>query len=74
MEQNIENTDQQFSEEESGFNLMEWIFAFIHYWYLFVFFVILALSLAFLKNRSWIPTYQTAGKVMIERRLPRRDG
>ena len=26
MEQNIENTEQQFSEEESGFNLMEWIF------------------------------------------------
>ncbi len=58
--------DQQFTDEESGFDIKEWLLLFLHYWYLFVIFVVLALGAAYLKNRSWIPVYQTQGTLMIE--------
>lgn len=65
MEQN--KIEKQFSdEEESGFDIMEWVSYFLHYWYLFVIGVILSLGLAYLQNRSLLPTYQTGGTVMIE--------
>jgi len=65
MDQN--NIDKQFNdEEESGFDIMEWILYFLHFWYLFVIGIILSLGLAYLDNRSWLPTVQTAGTVMIE--------
>lgn len=53
-------------EEESSFDIMEWVSYFLHYWYFFVIGVILSLGLAYLQNRSWLPSYQTAGTVMIE--------
>ena len=65
MEQN--NYEKPFNdEEESGFEIMEWVSYFLHRWYLFVIGVILSLGLAYLENRSWLPTFQTAGTVMIE--------
>jgi len=65
MEQN--NFEKQFNdEEESGFDIMEWILHFLHFWYLFVIGIIISLGLAYLDNRSWLPTVQTAGTVMIE--------
>ncbi|MEI6753466.1 MAG: polysaccharide biosynthesis tyrosine autokinase [Paludibacter sp.] len=65
MEQN--NNEKIFVEdEESGFDIMEWVSYFLHYWYLFVIGIILSLGLAYLENRSWKPTFQTAGTVMIE--------
>ncbi|MDD4970191.1 MAG: polysaccharide biosynthesis tyrosine autokinase [Paludibacter sp.] len=65
MEQN--NFEKQFNdEEESGFDIMEWILYFLHFWYLFVIGIIISLGLAYLENRSWLPTVQTAGTVMIE--------
>ena len=61
------NFEKQFNdEEESGFDIMEWVSYFLHHWYLFVMGVIISLGLAYLSNRSWLPTYQTAGTVMIE--------
>ena len=53
-------------EEESGFDIMEWVSYFLHHWYLFVIGVILSLGLAYLQNRTWLPSFQTAGTVMIE--------
>jgi capsular exopolysaccharide synthesis family protein len=65
LEQN--NIGKSFSEEEeSGFDIMEWVSYFLHFWYLFVIGIILSLGLAYLENRSWMPVFQTAGKVMIE--------
>jgi len=65
MEQN--NYEKPFmEEEESSFDVMEWVSYFLHFWYLFVIGVILSLGLAYLDNRSWLPTFQTAGTVMIE--------
>src|ERR1035437_58665 len=65
MEQN--NFEKPFnSEEESGFDIMEWVSYFLHHWYLFVTFIILAMGLAYLQNRAWLPMFQTAGTVMIE--------
>ena len=65
MEQN--NFEKQFNDEEdSGFDIMEWILHFLHFWYLFVIGIILSLGLAYLQNRSWLPTVQTAGTIMME--------
>jgi len=65
MEQN--NYEKAFTEdEESGFDIMEWVSYFLHFWYLFVIGVILSLGFAYLENRKFMPNYQTAGKVMIE--------
>lgn len=65
MEQN--NIDKPFTEEEdSSFDLMEWVHNFLHYWYLFVFGVIISLGLAYLQNRTWLPTYETSGTLIIE--------
>ena len=65
MEQN--NIEKQFNDdEESGFDIMEWILYFLHFWYLFIIGIIVSLGLAYLENRSWLPSVQTAGTVMIE--------
>lgn len=70
MEENIQNKQpyyQQFNDnEESSFNLKEWLFLFLNYWYLFVLFALLGLGLAYLKNRSWIESYKTTGTMVIE--------
>lgn len=61
------NFERQFNdEEESGFDIMEWVSYFLHHWYLFVIGIIVSLGLAYLNNRSWMAAYQTAGTVMIE--------
>lgn len=61
------NYERPFNEEEeSSFDIMEWVSYFLHHWYLFVIGVILSLGLAYLDNRTWLPTFQTAGTVMIE--------
>ena len=53
-------------EEESNFNILEWIFRFLRYWYLFVIAIVIALGLAYLKNCSWEPEFYTEAKVIIE--------
>ena len=65
MEQN--NYEKPFQEEEeSSFDIMEWVSHFLHFWYLFVIGVILSLGLAYLENRTYMPTFQTGGTLMIE--------
>ena len=66
MEQN--NYEKPFTDEEegSGFEIMEWVGYFLQHWYLFVIGVIISLGFAYLQNRSWMPTYQSAGTIMIE--------
>ena len=58
----------QDKEEEGGlsFNPIEWLFTFLHYWYLFVIALAIALGLAMLKNRRWIPSYYSQGTIVIK--------
>ena len=59
---------QQNEDEENSlnFNPLEWLFTFLHYWYLFVIALVIALGLAMLKNRRWIPTYYSQGTIVIK--------
>ncbi len=57
--------DNDSQEQATSFNPIEWVFTFLHYWYLFVIFLVIALGLAMLKNRKWIPTYMSQGSVII---------
>ena len=58
----------QDKDDDGGmnFNPLEWLFTFLHYWYLFVIGLAIALGLAMLKNRRWIPTYYSQGTIVIK--------
>lgn len=66
MEENQYTSQQQFNEDESGFDIKEWIPLFLHYWYLFVIFIAFALGAAYFKNKTWIPSYLSSGTLIIE--------
>ena len=63
-----QDPQQNDDDEESSlnFNPLEWLFTFLHYWYLFVIAIVIALGLAMLKNRRWIPTYYSQGTIVIK--------
>lgn len=54
-----------FEEEKSNFDLMEWLLKILHYWYLFVIGLALALGASLIQNRKWIPQYISSGTVII---------
>ncbi len=68
----MENTNnipnqQTFSEEEtSSFNLMEWVMRFLKYWYLFALGVVIALTIAYYQNRSFVPIYNSSLRVLLK--------
>lgn len=67
MEEERKKTDMTgFQDEESSFNIMEWISLFVSHWYLFVIGLVVALSLSYLQNRKWLPEYKTIGTVLID--------
>lgn len=66
MEENNKYVQPFDENEDSGFNIKEWLGLFLHYWYLFLIFILLALGLAYLKNRSWIESYKSTGTVILE--------
>lgn len=53
-------------DNSMNFNPIEWLFTFLHYWYLFVIALVIALGFAMLKNRRWIPTYYSQGTIVIK--------
>ena len=55
-----------FQDEESSFNIMEWVTLFVSHWYLFAIGLVIALSLSYLQNRKWLPEYKTSGTVIID--------
>ena len=68
-QQYYQQDPQQQNEDEGSalnFNPVEWLFTFLHYWYLFVIALAIALGLAMLKNRRWIPTYYSQGTIVIK--------
>jgi tyrosine-protein kinase Etk/Wzc len=67
MEEGKKNIDKTgFQEEESSFNIMEWVSLFISHWYLFAIGLMVALSLSYLQNRKWLPQFKTTGTVIID--------
>ena len=53
-------------DEPSSFNLMDWVLRILRYWYLFVLGVIIAVAVAFIENRKWIPQYLSTGTIIIK--------
>ena len=53
----IQNGGMPFEEENSSFDLMEWVVRIIRHWYLFVIAAAIAMSLAYLKNKNICPAY-----------------
>ena len=53
-------------EEATGFDAREWVFKILHYWYLFVISVAVALSAAYLQNRKWIAQYFSSATIIIK--------
>jgi len=51
---------------EASLDILSWILKILKYWYLFVIAGFLAFGLAYLKNKSWTPTYKTATNVLIQ--------
>ena len=68
MNEEQNKTQQQIllEEEASGFDAREWLFKILHYWYLFVISVAVALSAAYLQNRKWIAQYFSSGTIIIK--------
>ena len=67
-QQYYQQDPQQNDDDDNGlnFNPLEWLFTFLHYWYLFVIALVIALGLSMLKNRRWIPTYYSQGTIVIK--------
>jgi len=63
---NYNNFEDPSKDEESNFNVLEWVFKILHYWYLFVIAIIIALGIAYLQNRKWLPSYYTQGTIIIK--------
>lgn len=59
------NHTQAFVDEESSFDIREWLHYFLQHWYLFLCFVILFIMLIYAKNRRWMPLYETAGTIIM---------
>lgn len=62
----LQNGIATIEEEASNFDAMEWLFRFLHYWYLFLIAGVIAFSLAYLKNKKVIDTYLTTGTLIIK--------
>lgn len=58
--------DPNQDDENSNFNIMEWVFKILHYWYLFVIAIIIAFCVAYLQNRKWLPSYYSQGTIIIK--------
>lgn len=67
-QQYYQQDPQQDGDDEGSlsFNPVEWLFTFLHYWYLFVIALAIAMGLAMLKNRRWIPSYLSQGTIVIK--------
>ncbi|HRT79150.1 MAG TPA: polysaccharide biosynthesis tyrosine autokinase [Paludibacteraceae bacterium] len=65
MNSETDNINQNFTEEESSFDFQKWLRLFIKNWYLFLIFIPAFLIGGYLKNRSWMPIYQSVGTIII---------
>ena len=65
---NDSNIEELISSQSTGISIdiVSWLLKFLRYWYLFVIISVIALSLAYVKNKSWTPTYKTATTILIQ--------
>lgn len=77
MEQNTNNRNSETASDpyfgdaqptKSKFDLVLWFYRILKYWYLFIISAALFIGYAYLKNKSWIPFYQTGAVMMMEPR------
>ena len=67
MEEAKKNIDKQvFQEEESSFDIMEWVMLFLSHWYLFLVGLAVTFTLAYMQNRKWLPVYKSTATVIID--------
>jgi capsular exopolysaccharide synthesis family protein len=52
-------------DDESNFDIMDWVFKLLRHWYLFVISLSIAVSIAWLANRTWKPMYQVNAKIIL---------
>ena len=55
-----------FTEEDSSFDIMEWVMLFLSHWYLFVISVVIMLFFAYTQNRKWLPVYKSTATIIID--------
>ncbi|MDR2652015.1 MAG: polysaccharide biosynthesis tyrosine autokinase [Prevotellaceae bacterium] len=63
--QTVDNNAVFNEEEQSSFNIMEWILRFLKYWYLFLFGVVIAMCLGYYQNLSWSPQYTSESRILL---------
>jgi len=65
---NNTNIDELMPSQNSGayLDVLSWVLKILKFWYLFVIAGILAFSLAYLKNKSWTPTYRTVSTLLVQ--------
>lgn len=57
---------QNDEEEGSNIDIVSWIIRILRYWWLFVISLAICMSIAFIKNKQWQPSYTSAALVIIE--------
>lgn len=62
----LENQMLNMQSSDSSVDIMSWILKVLQYWYLYLIAIIIALGLAYIKNKSWTPTYRTATTVLVQ--------
>ena len=62
----LQNGVMPIEDENSNFDLMEWVVRIIRHWYLFLIAAVIAFSLAYLKNKRVIEQYLTTGTMIIK--------
>jgi len=63
--QNYPLSNSDMEEDDSGFDILEWLFKILRHWYLFVIALAISLSVAFIANRTWKPSYQVSARVIL---------
>lgn len=64
-DQYMENLFEQ-QTNSSSFDFVGFLFQIAKYWYWFLIALIVAFALAYIKNKSWSPTYKTSTTILIE--------
>ena len=55
----------EVDDDESSFDIIEWLFKIARNWYLFAIALTISLGIAMLASRTWKPTYQVSARVIL---------
>lgn len=65
-EENKDIKTSDFTDEESSFDIMEWVMLFVSHWYLILISVFVFMFLAYMQNRKWLPSFKSSATVIID--------